>query len=181
MSVEEFIDELNTRLQGACSVTDEGRDVAATVADLIESKAVTQSLFEENDLRVIGEGQERIAAIPTRDGLIDGDCVFKFERDRPPDQNIGEFSNWEAAPQGVRQVLAPVSEIGPEGRWLVMPRAEELGDPVGLVVVETVLENNNWSCRGLTTENIGVFDGDPKAIDYGMQCWESGDPIRQSL
>lgn len=169
-----------------CELTAEGREVANEVADqLFEGAKPTQPFFTEHDLQIVGVGESRVAVVPVReavtpdrDPLLQGDCVIKFERSFPPEQNRAEIANWRAAPPAVREVLAPIQDHGPKARWLLMPRAEEFGDPVDLVRIEDTLDALGWSCRGLHTENIGIFDGQPKALDYGFPCVVDGERVR---
>lgn len=156
----------------ACDVTPTERAAYDDVADRIDAGAEpTAAFFAEHGLEFVGAGETRAVAAPG------AECVVKFETERPPTQNRAEIGNWRAAPAGVRAVLAPVVDAGAGARWLVMPRADELGTPVDLVRIEDVLAGHGWSCRGLHPENIGIVDGEPRAIDYGFPCVAGGEAV----
>lgn len=162
-----------------CELTATGRSAADDVAEMIEGGTKpTRSLYEQHGFERIGTGESRDAVIPLSEDHITGDCVIKFEREWPAEQNPAEIANWNAAPSEVQEVLAPVVDHGEFKQWLVMPRAEQFGTPVHLVMIEEVLEENGWSCRGLHPENIGLFNGQPKALDYGFPCVVDGRPIQ---
>lgn len=161
-----------------CVLTQEGKELANEVADEIDETKPKESFWEVRGLKMIGEGESRVAVVPIVDGLMEGDeCVIKFSLDEVPEQNRAEIANWKSAPPGVKEVLAPVTDHDPDGEWLVMPRATEFGTPVDLVRIETQLEEHGWSCRGLHPENIGIFDGEPKALDYGFPCLDNGSHV----
>lgn len=158
-----------------CSLTAKGREFAAEAAERVIDGGVSPQFWRDRGLEVIGKGESRLAVAPISDQgneLIRGDCILKFEKDEQPAQNATEIDNWQKAPPGVRKVLAPVVDHGSEGQWLLMPRADATATPVDLITVENTLEEQEWRCRGLHTENIGVFDGQPKAFDYGFTCTE---------
>lgn len=158
-----------------CSLTPAGRELVADVApEVVRRRSPPpESFWSDHGLEVVGVGEDRVVAAPTG-----SECVIKFSRQQPPEQNAAEIANWNAAPPAVREVLAPVVEHGEPAVWLVMPRATEFGTPVDLVRIEGVLEEHGWSCRGLHPQNIGMFNGQPKAFDYGFPCIANGERIR---
>lgn len=95
-------------------------------------------------------------------GSIQGhDCVVKVEVDQKCDfQNVAEYTLWEQASPHLRKFLAPVFNISPGGRILIMAKCEPCPKHLIPAKFPSVL-------RDLHEENIGLFDGKPVAMDYG--------------
>lgn len=177
-----------------CRLTADGRSHFDEIARQIEAgKAID---WRDNDLSVVGEGLHRIVVEADQPWMIEGatGCIVKFAKDydvsldpsgewpeekgaQQPTENTTERENWEAAPPGVREVLAPVVDHATDDAWLVMPKFERVGKPVDLVKVEMVLEEHGWRCQGLHAGSVGMFDGQPKAFDYGLPCIADGQPV----
>lgn len=91
--------------------------------------------------------------------------VFKREPPRS-DQNREEIRTWQQAGPAFRALAAPVVDSTPDGEWLVMPRADRLATEAEAQALKERLDAADWGCIDFRADNVGVFGGTPKLVDY---------------
>lgn len=164
-------------------LTDEGRDVVEGVVHCYEEVSYEDGEYDTVDqCRAIAksDGLEHVASGVGRDVFdvgpefrtADGDYVLKVARNLVGShENRREIQTWERIPEAARPFLAPVREHGVG--WLVMPKADVGPSTHQIQRLLSGLGEAGWGCDDANeAHNIGVVDGHPVVIDYGMGCFE---------
>lgn len=168
----------------SCSLTEEGRAKADGIAHCyVETTYDGGDYDDPDDCRAIAkyEGFEHINSGVGRDAYripdeyVDGDyaCVIKFPRNLEGGmENQREVRSWQRAPDEVKRHLAPI--VDENAGWLVMIHAERDIDAKRIEQVQAEFGNTGWVCEDSNeAHNLGVIDGDPVIIDYGMGVYEA--------
>jgi hypothetical protein len=87
-------------------------------------------------------------------------------------QNAWEARLWEEAPDELRPYLVPLLASGDLYRWVLMPFAETAQVDVELIESrrqELVREQGIATNEVVAAQNWGVWDGEPRLLDYGHE------------
>lgn len=91
--------------------------------------------------------------------------VLKIAHDPAEGHNLAEAKAWATAPAEMRKLLAPVEAYDPQGVWLLMRKADRVGQATFRECdrLQTAL---NGRIGDLHSANLGWLDGRWVAIDY---------------
>lgn len=109
----------------------------------------------------------RLGGGVARQGFDFGPFCLKVARRGTRQHNLNERAFWDSAPAHIREWLCPVVACAEDGSWLLVRKAERVGnltwDERSAVV--DALDAYVWD---LHSGNMGMVDGHPVATDYGF-------------
>lgn len=128
-------------------------------------RGLERGIMAEGGAEFVGAGISRsaysfdgcIVKVPhTNDGLID---------------NKTEAETYKALPDAVKDHFAPVEDVDPDGRWVIMPfveRATKRGRDILAEALRQDIEKKGVRCTDIRGENVGRLEGRPVVFDYGF-------------
>jgi hypothetical protein len=102
-----------------------------------------------------------------RQGFALGDMVLKRAINGRAEHNRNEWDAYHAVPAHVREWLCPPLAIAPDGSWLLVRKAENVGNCTN-EQLSAVRRAIGHLFQDLHAGNIGMLDGHPVATDYGF-------------
>lgn len=177
-SLQTEVEEFASRYYSIVKETYESRD--SSMGWLRPVITWAEETAEEHGWEYLDDGGARlvIRIPPTACASYDGTpLVLKLPiyRDDPRDgryQNACEVNLWAEASNELRPYLVPVLASGQLYRWLLMPCAdtEEVDrDMISQRSQELVHEQEVLSNEVVAAQNWGIWEGEPRLIDYGHE------------
>lgn len=128
---------------------------------LVSYKYNSFKLLAENDLDLIGEGNDRIAV------EIRNKCFKIPKKERGIIQNQNEVDTWKN--EGlIKPILMPVIGYDSDYLWISMPIGEQSTSEKDLSEIVDYLKKKNYNKSDITSENIVKYQGEIKICDYGF-------------
>lgn len=177
-SLQTEVEEFASRYYSMVKETYESRD--SSMGWLRPVITWTEETAEEHGWEYLDDGGARlvIKIPPMACAPYDGaPLVLKLPiyRDDPRDgryQNACEVNLWAEASNELRPYLLPVLASGQLYRWLLMPCADTESvdrDLISQRSQELVHEQDILSNEVVAAQNWGVWEGEPRLIDYGHE------------
>lgn len=110
-------------------------------------------------MTLIGQGDRDVYVHPGHRGVV-------LKVDTRSDQNQMEVRAWEAAPSSVRAHMARPIAWTRDRELVVQERADREATQAEADRLWRRIDAAGWACNDYRPDNVGVFGGDLKMLDY---------------